>query len=398
MQFPVAASIITIVVVLLASHHFSVHSNSFLLPPSTMAFVPLLAATRRVGTTATDPSTATFLYRHSRRSFVGATTTPVTTTTTTGSTSFFGTSSSTGTSSSNRCRGNYYSTPLMASSLTTSTLRGGASSSLFSNNIAATDAGTTNVASTAETEAPPPPKETFRNDYKPLPYKVTNISMNFDIHDGYTIVTSDLTIVSNNSNNDANDKDEGEWVFDGEADALTLQSIEMNGKPLRLEEDYKIDGDALILLVHKDDNTSGARGEEKMVLTTRVKIIPETNTQLSGLYKSGSIYCTQCEAMGFRRITYYPDRPDNMAIFDKVRIEADKELYPVLLGNGNKIDEGTVGDEEGKTRHFATWSDPFPKPSYLFCIVVCFRCFIAVYFFIESLNSQNCSHTLNVGW
>ena len=105
-----------------------------------------------------------------------------------------------------------------------------------------------------------------------------------------------------------------------------------------------------------------------MVLTTRVKIIPETNTQLSGLYKSGSMYCTQCEAMGFRRITYYPDRPDNMAIFDKVRIEANKELYPVLLGNGNKIEEGKA-DENG--RHFAIWSDPFPKPSYLFCIVVC---------------------------
>ena len=70
----------------------------------------------------------------------------------------------------------------------------------------------------------------------------------------------------------------------------------------------------------------------------------------------------------FRRITFYPDRPDNMAVFDKVRIEADKESYPVLLGNGNKIEEGS--SDEG--RHFAVWQDPFPKPSYLFCIVV--RC------------------------
>ena len=67
----------------------------------------------------------------------------------------------------------------------------------------------------------------------------------------------------------------------------------------------------------------------------------------------------------FRRITFYPDRPDNMAVFDKVRIEADKTSYPVLLGNGNKIEEG----ESDNGRHFATWSDPYPKPSYLFCIV-----------------------------
>ena len=76
----------------------------------------------------------------------------------------------------------------------------------------------------------------------------------------------------------------------------------------------------------------------------------------------------------FRRITYYPDRPDNMAIFDSVRIEANRDLYPILLSNGNKIDEGVViadNDDDGGdgVRHYATWSDPYPKPSYLFCIV-----------------------------
>jgi aminopeptidase N len=97
---------------------------------------------------------------------------------------------------------------------------------------------------------------------------------------------------------------------------------------------------------------------------TKVKIVPEENTQLSGLYKSGGMYCTQCEAMGFRRITYYPDRPDNMAVFSSVRIEASNSL-PVLLGNGNLLSSGPVGTD----RHYATWSDPYPKPSYLFCIV-----------------------------
>ena len=72
----------------------------------------------------------------------------------------------------------------------------------------------------------------------------------------------------------------------------------------------------------------------------------------------------------FRRITYYPDRPDNMAIFDSVRIEANKALYPVLLSNGNKFDEGIItNDNDNNERHYATWSDPYPKPSYLFCIV-----------------------------
>lgn len=88
---------------------------------------------------------------------------------------------------------------------------------------------------------------------------------------------------------------------------------------------------------------------------------------LAGLYKSGPMYCTQCEAMGFRRITYYPDRPDNMAVFENVRIEADKESYPALLSNGNFLESGDVEGSSG--RHFAVWSDPFPKPSYLFCVV-----------------------------
>ena len=79
-----------------------------------------------------------------------------------------------------------------------------------------------------------------------------------------------------------------------------------------------------------------AKGEN-VTLQTEVEIVPEENTQLSGMYKSGEMYCSQCEAMGFRRITYYPDRPDNMSMFTSVRIEADKEKYPVLLSNGNLI-------------------------------------------------------------
>ena len=113
------------------------------------------------------------------------------------------------------------------------------------------------------------------------------------------------------------------------------------------------------------------------------EIIPELNTKLSGLYKSSNMYCTQCEAMGFRRITYYIDRPDNMAIFDNVRIEAYKNNYPLLLSNGNLIKQGnvdnnnnvivdgetTIDNNNNKERHYAIWNDPYPKPSYLFATV-----------------------------
>merc|ERR1719277_2402976 len=102
-------------------------------------------------------------------------------------------------------------------------------------------------------------------------------------------------------------------------------------------------------------------------LRTKVNIVPEQNTQLSGLYFSGCTYCTQMEAEGFRRFTYFPDRPDVMAKYTRVRIEADRAKCPVLLGNGNKIDEGVCADDA--SRHFAVFQDPFAKPSYLFAIV-----------------------------
>ena len=221
----------------------------------------------------------------------------------------------------------------------------GSSSALFSSTAATAEATTT------------APKEIFRKDYTPLPYLVSNVSMNFDIRDGETIVTSELTIVQNDKETTTSD-----LVLDGEADALTLLSITLDNKELVDGVDYTIEGDTLTIpsvLLPKSS-------EKSSILKTSVKIIPEDNTQLSGLYKSGAMYCTQCEAMGFRRITYYPDRPDNMAIFDSVRIEANKDDYPVLLSNGNKLDSGDI---DNTIRHYATWKDPFPKPSYLFCIV-----------------------------
>jgi aminopeptidase N len=250
-------------------------------------------------------------------------------------------------------------------------LRGGGGGSSSSSSSSSALFSSTTAATTAE--ATTTPKEIFRKDYTPLPYLVSNVSMNFDIRDGETIVTSELTIVQNDKEEEtATTTGSGggdDLVLDGEADALTLLSITLDDKELVEGVDYTIEGDTLtipsVLLPKKSSKKTS-------ILKTSVKIIPEDNTQLSGLYKSGTMYCTQCEAMGFRRITYYPDRPDNMAIFDSVRIEANKEDYPVLLSNGNKLDSGDIienDDDNTPIRHYATWKDPFPKPSYLFCIV-----------------------------
>jgi aminopeptidase N len=121
------------------------------------------------------------------------------------------------------------------------------------------------------------------------------------------------------------------------------------------DQDYSLEPGKLILKSPKP-------GSKVRILVT---IIPEENTILEGLYKSGDMYVTQCEAEGFRSITYMPDRPDNMALYERVRIEASAKEYPVLLSNGSLAEEGQL--ENG--RHFAVWSDPFPKPSYLFALV-----------------------------
>jgi len=209
------------------------------------------------------------------------------------------------------------------------------------------------VAEKAETEASAP-VEYFRKDYKPLPHIVQKINMDFDIRDGKTTVVSELHFQPNSAGNQEDD-----MILDGDESCVKLLELSMDGKELVEGTDYELAHQKLIL------KASAIKPDS--VLRTVVEIVPEDNTQLSGLYKSGPMYCTQCEAMGFRRITYYPDRPDNMAVFEKIRIEADKESYPILLSNGNLVESGVT--EEGDGRHYAVWSDPFPKPSYLFCTV-----------------------------
>lgn len=134
---------------------------------------------------------------------------------------------------------------------------------------------------------------------------------------------------------------------------LELRSIKLNNQLLSTE-DYQLDHEGLTI--------KGVPAEFTLECETWIK--PQDNKRLEGLYKSSSMFCTQCEAEGFRRITFYPDRPDVMSVF-QTRIEADKALYPILLSNGNPIESG--GLPEG--RHFVTWEDPFPKPCYLFALV-----------------------------
>ena len=195
-----------------------------------------------------------------------------------------------------------------------------------------------NVVAAAEDTEMTEPQEVFRTDYAPLPYIVKETKLTFHIHEGATRVMAEMEIVSNPKLVEEEKEDEcvtgKELVLDGEEEAVKLLSIRMNGVELVPEEDYVLSPGKLTLKAHV---FGGLAKGENVTLQTEVEIVPEENTQLSGMYKSGDMYCSQCEAMGFRRITYYPDRPDNMSMFTSVRIEADKEKYPVLLSNGNLI-------------------------------------------------------------
>jgi len=211
------------------------------------------------------------------------------------------------------------------------------------------------TTTTTEETTAKAPVEIFRRDYEPLDLVVDKINMDFDIRDGKTIVKSELFIAPNPKLEWDPSKDH-DLVLDGDSTSVTLLEISLDGRILKEGEDYELEANRLVV----KNPPPGS------LLETKVSIVPEENTQLSGLYQSGPMYCTQCEAMGFRRITYYPDRPDNMAVFERIRLEADKDNYPVLLANGNLVEEGPA-DEDG--RHFAVWTDPYPKPSYLFCCV-----------------------------
>ena len=191
------------------------------------------------------------------------------------------------------------------------------------------------------------PKTVLRSEYRVSDYLIDTVDLAFDLYEDETRVEARLGI---RRRADASEKDTP-LVLVGEG--LELHEIEIEGRALG-ESEYRIEEGRLVIFAPP------ARFE----LRTKLTIHPESNTQLSGLYKSGGNFCTQCEAMGFRRITYFLDRPDIMARYS-VSIEADRERYPVLLSNGNRIE--AVKRDGG--RHRVRWEDPFPKPSYLFALV-----------------------------
>jgi aminopeptidase N len=190
-------------------------------------------------------------------------------------------------------------------------------------------------------------KTVFLKDYRPPDYLVETVMLEFELEETRTRVRSLLTVACNH------DKCEGIRPFVLHGRDLLLKAVRLDGRALN-ETEYRLDADALTLLPVPD----------RFTLELETEINPAANTELSGLYLSGGNFCTQCEAEGFRRITFYSDRPDVLARFFTTII-ADKKKYPVLLSNGNPVDSGDLQDG----RHFAKWHDPFPKPAYLFALV-----------------------------
>jgi aminopeptidase N len=190
-------------------------------------------------------------------------------------------------------------------------------------------------------------KPILASDYKPSDYLIDSAQLYFDIHDEHTVVTAQLSIRKNPVVPAKNTP----LILDGKH--LELQSIKLNDKLLTLS-DYQIIHNTLAI----------ANVPSHFTLETKVIIFPQSNKRLSGLYQSGENLCTQCEPHGFRRITYFIDRPDVLTKFSAT-IEAVKTKYPVLLSNGNLVAKGELAND----RHWVKWEDPSYKSAYLFALV-----------------------------
>jgi aminopeptidase N len=225
----------------------------------------------------------------------------------------------------------------------------------------------------------------YLKDYQEPNFNIVHIDLYISLHETHAIVRSILTIERAHDPKKINPP----LILDGQE--LELISISKDGEELN-SSDYNVTDEQLIIFNIPVDFT----------LNIQTKIYPQNNTSLSGLYVSNNIFCTQCEAEGFRKITYFLDRPDVMSHYT-CTIEADKDKYPVLLSNGNLIHSGTY--ENG--RHWATWEDPFPKPCYLFALVAgdlaCIESFlltnndkrVTLKIYSEKDNIARCSHAMD---
>ena len=178
-------------------------------------------------------------------------------------------------------------------------------------------------------------------DYRQPDFLIPELYLEFELHETQTLVTAVSKVSRQGEHNQP-------LVLDGEK--LELVQIQIDGHNVSAKDD------------DKGISIDNVPNEFELRVVTRID--PKNNTSLEGLYKSGQAFCTQCEAEGFRKITYFLDRPDVMAKY-KVKITADKQAYPYLLSNGNKVDQGDLADG----RHWVLWEDPFFKPCYLFALV-----------------------------
>lgn len=190
-------------------------------------------------------------------------------------------------------------------------------------------------------------KAVHLSDYRVPDYLVDRVELNFSLNPTETLVTCRLLVRPNPQGRAG-----AQLQFDG--DELNVLGVEVDGRAL----------DDSQAMMTPQGLTIMQPPQRAFTLTTRTSVNPTANTQLSGLYRSCGVYCTQCEAEGFRRITYFPDRPDVLSVYT-TRIEAAKEEAPILLGNGDPLTRGDLSDG----RHFAIWHDPHPKPCYLFALV-----------------------------
>ncbi len=228
------------------------------------------------------------------------------------------------------------------------------------------------------------PPTLYRHDYTAPSYLTDEIALTFQLYPNDTLVTAR----SHFRRNPEQTADERSLFLDGQE--LELLAITLDARPLAAHEYVLTDAG---ITLHSVPDT--------FVLEITTRIFPDRNTALEGLYRSSGNYCTQCEAQGFRKITFYQDRPDVMARFI-TRIEADTQTCPVLLSNGNLVEQGVL---EGG-RHFAVWQDPFPKPCYLFALVagvlVCLEeSFVTrsgrtvlLQIYVEPRNQGKCGHAM----
>jgi aminopeptidase N len=223
-------------------------------------------------------------------------------------------------------------------------------------------------------------------DYRPPDWLVEAVELDVSLDPTATRVRAALTLRPN-----GNGAAPAPLMLDGES--LKLRALKLDGAALPPEQ----------FVATADRLTIAQPPQRRFRLEIETVVDPSANTQLLGLYRSGAIYCTQCEAEGFRRITYFPDRPDVMAVYT-TRIEAEKADAPVLLANGNPV---ASGDVPGTTRHFAVWHDPFPKPSYLFalvggklaCVEDCFRTMsgreVTLRIYVEPGKESRCAYAMD---